>query len=160
MADKKVSALSAVTSISSDDLFMVVNDPQGTPASNKVSVKSIFNSVPANTSITGRFSTTANNTLAGTTTTISSNTTVSGNLTSSAVATFSGTLHVTGDKKFVLDLLHEEHVLLVHVSGFSPQYGKGHVRLVYLPDEQILNESFDRIDRFLKHHRSNITSDS
>ena len=77
MADKKVSALSAVTSISSDDLFMVVNDPQGTPASNKVSVKSIFNSVPANTSITGRFSTTANNTLAGTTTTISSNTTVS-----------------------------------------------------------------------------------
>ena len=56
MADKKVSALSAVTSISSDDLFMVVNDPQGTPASNKVSVKSIFNSVPANTSITGRFS--------------------------------------------------------------------------------------------------------
>ena len=103
MADKKVSALSAVTSISSDDLFLVVNDPQGTPASNKVSVKSIFNSVPANTSITGRFSTTANNTLAGTTTTISSNTTVSGNLTSSAVATFSGTLHVTGDKKFVLD---------------------------------------------------------
>ena len=103
MADKKVSELSAVTSISSDDLFLVVNDPQGTPASNKVSVKSIFNSVPANTSITGRFSTTANNTLAGTTTTISSNTTVSGNLTSSAVATFSGTLHVTGDKKFVLD---------------------------------------------------------
>ena len=60
----------------------------------------------------------------------------------------------------LLDLLHEEHVLLVHGSGFSPQYGKGHVRLVYLPDEQILNESFDRIDRFLKHHRSNITSDS
>ena len=53
MADKKVSALSAVTSISSDDLFMVVNDPQGTPASNKVSVKSIFNSVPANTAIKG-----------------------------------------------------------------------------------------------------------
>ena len=102
MADKKVSALSAVTSISSDDLFMVVNDPQGTPASNKVSVKSIFNSVPANTSITGRFSTTANNTLAGTTTTISSNTTVSGNLTSTRTATFSGTLHITGDKKFVL----------------------------------------------------------
>ena len=96
MADKKVSALSAVTSISSDDLFLVVNDPQGTPASNKVSVKSIFNSVPANTSITGRFSTTANNTLAGTTTTISSNTTVSG------TATFSSTLTISGDKKFIL----------------------------------------------------------
>ena len=36
------------------------------------------------------------------------------------------------DKKFVLDLLHEEHVLLVHGSGFSPEYGKGHIRLVYL----------------------------
>ena len=102
MADKKVSALSAITSISSDDLFLVVNDPQGPPASSKISVKSIFNSVPANTAIKGRFSTTANNTLAGTTTTISSNTTVSGNLTSTRTATFSGTLHITGDKKFVL----------------------------------------------------------
>ncbi|MED5271923.1 MAG: aminotransferase class I/II-fold pyridoxal phosphate-dependent enzyme, partial [Candidatus Thermoplasmatota archaeon] len=61
------------------------------------------------------------------------------------------------DKKFVLQLLHEEHVLLVHGSGFSPDYGKGHVRLVYLPDEEILNESFDRIDRFLKRHRANIS---
>ena len=62
------------------------------------------------------------------------------------------------DKKFVLDLLHEEHVLLVHGSGFSPEYGKGHVRLVYLPEEKILHESFDRIDRFLKRHRN--SSDS
>lgn len=103
MADKKVSELSAITSISSDDVFMVVNDPTGTPASNKVSVKSIFNSVPANTTITGLFSTSANSTIAGTKTTISANTTVSGNLTSSGVATFSGTVHVTGDKKFLLD---------------------------------------------------------
>ena len=34
------------------------------------------------------------------------------------------------DKAFVLQLLHEEHVLLVHGSGFSPQLGKGH-GLVY-----------------------------
>ena len=61
------------------------------------------------------------------------------------------------DKKFVLDLLHEEHVLLVHGSGFSPEYGKGHVRLVYLPEERILHESFDRIDRFLKRHRVNFS---
>ncbi len=63
------------------------------------------------------------------------------------------------DKKFVLDLLHEEHVLLVHGSGFSPEFGKGHVRLVYLPNEEILNESFDRIDRFLQRHRKK-SSDS
>ena len=57
------------------------------------------------------------------------------------------------DKKFVLDLLHEEHVLLVHGSGFSPEYGSGHFRLVFLPDTDVLNEAFDRIDRFLQHHR-------
>ncbi len=57
------------------------------------------------------------------------------------------------DKAFVLDLLHEEHVLLVHGSGFSPDLGKGHVRLVYLADVSVLDEVFDRIDRFLKKHR-------
>ena len=54
------------------------------------------------------------------------------------------------DKKFVLDLLHEEHVLVVHGSGFSPQYGSGHFRLVALAPEELLNEAFDRIDRFVR----------
>ena len=58
------------------------------------------------------------------------------------------------DKSFVLHLLHEEHVLLVHGSGFSPKLGKGHVRLVYLADVNVLDEAFDRIERFLKKHRS------
>ena len=57
------------------------------------------------------------------------------------------------DKKFVLDLLHEEHVLLVHGSGFSEEMGKGHFRLVYLADSDVLNDAFDRIDRFLQHSR-------
>lgn len=57
------------------------------------------------------------------------------------------------DKSFVLHLLHEEHVLLVHGSGFSPELGKGHVRLVYLADVNVLDEAFDRIERFLKKHR-------
>ena len=57
------------------------------------------------------------------------------------------------DKAFVLNLLHEEHVLLVHGSGFSPELGKGHVRLVYLADTAVLDEVFDRIDRFLQKHR-------
>ena len=57
------------------------------------------------------------------------------------------------DKKFVLDLLHQEHVLVVHGSGFSPQLGKGHFRIVYLPNMDILNEAFDRIDRFLQNNR-------
>jgi len=57
------------------------------------------------------------------------------------------------DKQFVLDLLHEEHVLVVHGSGFSPVLGKGHFRIVYLPDEGVLNEAFNRIESFLLRHR-------
>ena len=57
------------------------------------------------------------------------------------------------DKEFVLNLLHEEHVLVVHGSGFSPELGRGHFRIVFLPEEVVLNEAFDRIDRFLQRHR-------
>ncbi len=57
------------------------------------------------------------------------------------------------DKQFVLDLLHEEHVLVVHGSGFSPELGKGHFRIVFLPDIDILNLAFDRIEQFLLRHR-------
>ncbi|HJL97475.1 MAG TPA: aminotransferase class I/II-fold pyridoxal phosphate-dependent enzyme, partial [Candidatus Poseidoniaceae archaeon] len=59
------------------------------------------------------------------------------------------------DKQFVLKLLHEEHVLVVHGSGFSPTLGKGHFRLVYLPDVEVLNDAFDRIEAFLIRHRIN-----
>ncbi|MGB0780896.1 MAG: aminotransferase class I/II-fold pyridoxal phosphate-dependent enzyme [Candidatus Poseidoniaceae archaeon] len=58
------------------------------------------------------------------------------------------------DKQFVLQLLHEEHVLLVHGSGFSREKGKGHVRLVFLPDVATLNTAFDRMDAFLQRHRN------
>ena len=57
------------------------------------------------------------------------------------------------DKEFVLRLLEEEHVLLVHGSGFSSVRGAGHVRLVYLADVNVLDDAFDRIDRFLQRHR-------
>ena len=57
------------------------------------------------------------------------------------------------DKSFVLHLLHEEHVLVVHGSGFSSEKGKGHFRLVFLPDIDTLHTAFDRIDSFLQKHR-------
>ncbi len=60
----------------------------------------------------------------------------------------------TNDKEFVLRLLHEEHVLLVHGSGFSPELGQGHVRLVYLATREVLNDAFNRIERFLTRYRS------
>ena len=58
------------------------------------------------------------------------------------------------DKEFVLQLLQEEHVLVVHGSGFSPELGAGHFRIVYLPNVEILNEAFNRIERFLIRHRT------
>ena len=59
----------------------------------------------------------------------------------------------TNDKDFVLRLLEEEHVLVVHGSGFSNKYGQGYFRIVFLPSLEILNETFDRIEHFLIKHR-------
>ena len=53
------------------------------------------------------------------------------------------------DKQGVLDLLHQHHVLVVHGSGFSPEYGAGHFRMVCLPPIDTLAEAFDRIEQFL-----------
>ena len=53
------------------------------------------------------------------------------------------------DKKWVLDLLHQEHVLVVHGSGFSPEFGSGHFRMVCLPPIPVLEEAFQRIERVL-----------
>ena len=50
MADKKVSALSTITNLSQDDLFMVVDDPAGTPTSKKVTVGNLFGNVSVATS--------------------------------------------------------------------------------------------------------------
>ena len=59
------------------------------------------------------------------------------------------------DKEFVLNLLQEEKVLVVHGSGFSPERGEGHIRVVYLADEDTLNKAFDKIESFLIRHREN-----
>jgi aspartate/methionine/tyrosine aminotransferase len=57
------------------------------------------------------------------------------------------------DKDFVLKLLHEEHVLMVHGSGFSSEYGRGYFRLVFLPSLDIINEAFDRVEKFLLRYK-------
>jgi len=53
------------------------------------------------------------------------------------------------DEQFVLDLLRETGVLVVHGSGFGSEPEQGYFRLVYLADEVMLGDVFDRIDRFL-----------
>lgn len=45
MADKKVSDLVALNTLSGDDLLLVVNDPAGTPSSRKISVGNVFGNV-------------------------------------------------------------------------------------------------------------------
>ncbi|MEM3622897.1 MAG: aminotransferase class I/II-fold pyridoxal phosphate-dependent enzyme [Candidatus Bathyarchaeia archaeon] len=54
------------------------------------------------------------------------------------------------DLEFVLELLRETGVLLVHGSGFDQNYGTGHVRGVFLPPLEILEEAFNRIEEFME----------
>lgn len=53
MADKKVSQLTALASTSSEDLLLITDDPNGTPASKNITIKNFFGAVPANTVFTG-----------------------------------------------------------------------------------------------------------
>jgi hypothetical protein len=84
MADKKVTELTAIASVSSDDLLLVVNDPTGTPASRKITLKNFFGTVAANTVHTG-------------TVTLNGGTTVAGTMSVSANTTFTGNLKLTSD---------------------------------------------------------------
>lgn len=54
------------------------------------------------------------------------------------------------DKEFVLDLLHDQQVLLVHGSGFCNTYGKNHFRAVILPTIDVLEEAFNKLEKFIK----------
>jgi aspartate/methionine/tyrosine aminotransferase len=53
------------------------------------------------------------------------------------------------DKDFVLDLLNEAHVLVVHGSGFCSTYGKDHFRAVILPTLETLEEAFNKLELFM-----------
>ena len=54
------------------------------------------------------------------------------------------------DKEFVLDLLKEERVLTVFGSGFGTDYGSDHFRIVILPQEEVLSEAFDGLERLMR----------
>ena len=56
------------------------------------------------------------------------------------------------DKQFVLDLLRSTGVLTVHGSGFGTTFGSGHFRIVYLPEEAVLEEAMNKIEQFLHTH--------
>jgi alanine-synthesizing transaminase len=58
------------------------------------------------------------------------------------------------DKNFVLDLLNKTGILTVHGSGFG-ELGKGHFRIVYLPNEQVLQEAMDKLSNFVSSKNRN-----
>ncbi len=54
------------------------------------------------------------------------------------------------DMEFVIQLLKETGVLIVNGSGFDPVYGKDHVRIVFLPPIEELEQAFDAMEEFMK----------
>ena len=54
------------------------------------------------------------------------------------------------DMDFVIDLLQNTGVLLVHGSGFDPVYGKGHTRGVFLPPVEDMEKAFSKVETFMK----------
>lgn len=55
------------------------------------------------------------------------------------------------DREFVLDLLKETGVVVVHGSGFG-EFGSNHFRMVFLPPLDVLEEAFEKIKNFIKTH--------
>ncbi|WP_071131619.1 pyridoxal phosphate-dependent aminotransferase [Enterococcus timonensis] len=56
--------------------------------------------------------------------------------------------NITNDEQFVLDFLHQYHILLVHGRGFNwPQ--PDHARFVYLPQMEELKIATDSLEQFL-----------
>jgi alanine-synthesizing transaminase len=56
--------------------------------------------------------------------------------------------NILDDEKFVLDFLHEHHILMVHGGGFNWQQ-PDHFRIVYLPNVEELKLTADKMHEFL-----------
>tara|TARA_A100001037_G_scaffold51031_1_gene43045 strand:+ start:5532 stop:6809 length:1278 start_codon:yes stop_codon:yes gene_type:complete len=60
--------------------------------------------------------------------------------------------NITDDERFALDLLRQEHILVVQGTGFNwPD--PDHFRIVFLPREQQLRFAIERLDDFLSSYR-------
>ena len=57
------------------------------------------------------------------------------------------------DMEFALGLLRETGVLMVHGSGFDASYGAGHVRGVFLPPIETLEQAFNEFERFMEKNK-------
>ena len=60
--------------------------------------------------------------------------------------------NITNDEKFMLDLLREKHLLLVHGTGFNWKE-PDHFRIVFLPDKDTLTDAMRRLAVFMENYR-------
>jgi alanine-synthesizing transaminase len=60
--------------------------------------------------------------------------------------------NITDDEKFMLDLLRDQHLLLVHGTGFNWKE-PDHFRIVFLPDTLTLADAMRRLAVFLDGYR-------
>jgi len=59
---------------------------------------------------------------------------------------------IQDDEQLILDFLVQEHVLMVHGSGFNIS-DKNHLRIVFLPREDVLKTALSKLGRFLDNYR-------
>ncbi len=57
-------------------------------------------------------------------------------------------IDVDDDKQFVIDLIRQTGVVVVHGEGFGQRPGSHHFRIVILPDEFVLTKAFEKISEF------------
>ncbi|GHV60258.1 aminotransferase AlaT [Spirochaetia bacterium] len=60
--------------------------------------------------------------------------------------------NIKNDERFVMDLLREQRILLVHGTGFNWK-DPDHFRIVFLPDQDTLADAMRRLGVFLEHYR-------
>ena len=60
--------------------------------------------------------------------------------------------NITNDERFVMDLLREQKLLVVHGRGFNWKK-PDHFRVVFLPDKETLTDALRRLGHFLEHYR-------
>lgn len=63
--------------------------------------------------------------------------------------------NINNDEQMVLDLLEQQHILLVHGTGFN--WSKpNHFRLVYLPHKEVLEEAITRMGDFFSNYNQKV----
>jgi alanine-synthesizing transaminase len=60
--------------------------------------------------------------------------------------------NITNDEKFMLDLVRDQRLLLVHGTGFNWKE-PDHFRIVFLPDKDTLTDAIRRLHKFMEKYR-------